>query len=118
MKTAYKIKLSSARNVKTIIKMQLIIAMPNAVEEIREVRELHLSYDLEIKKGERIFLQGFPCVINELYTDIKNGHIYKVAIVEFRKKAMGEQPKDELIKDFNSVYIDIVKGLKSNEEKN
>lgn len=113
MKPINKIKITSARNVQTIIKLNLIVNINNYHTPVKETRELHLSKDINIKIGETIFIQDFPCLIKDIYTEIKNGHIYKVVIINFVKGAASEKSCAKIIKEFNRIYNDIVKGLKN-----
>ena len=116
MKKSYKIRLTSARNVKTIIKLHLVVTVPNSEKPHREVRELHFSKDIPMKPGETLLIQDFPVTITEIYTDIRNGHIYKIANVYFNKQKSGIEPLEKEIKMFNDIFNKIVKGLKSNEK--
>lgn len=108
-----KIKITSARDVQTIIKIRLIIQVDNYNDPITEVRELHLSKDIDLKIGETIYVQNFPILIQDIYREIKNGHIYKIVIATFRKTAPSTITSNKQIKEFDKLYTEIVKGLKS-----
>ncbi len=112
MKSINKIKITSARDVQTIIKLNLIVNINNYHTPVKETRELHLSKDIDIRVGETIFIQNFPCLIRDIYTEIKNEHIYKIAIVNISKIAASEKSCNKYIKQFNKIYNDIVKGLR------
>ena len=114
MKLINKVKITSARDVKTIIKLMLITSINHSLnqEPIQTVWELHLSKDVECRIGETIYLQDLPCKINDMYTEIKDGHIYKILVVVFEKDADSEKSSDKQIKEFNKIYTDIIKGLK------
>lgn len=118
MKHINKIKITSARDVQTIIKLNLIVNINNYAEPVKEIRELHLSKNIDMKINETIFIQDFPCCIKDIYTEIKNGHIYKIAIVVFEKQAASEKSCNKQIKEFDKIYYKIVRGLKNNEKPN
>jgi len=113
MKNINKIQITSAQDVQTIIKIHLIININNYKDPVKETRELHLSKDIPMKVGETIFIQDLPCLIKDIYTEIKNGHIYKIGIVIFEKQAPSEKTSNKQIKEFNKVYRNIVKGLRT-----
>ena len=112
MSIVNKIKITAARDVKTIIRISLTIDVKINLEPTKLVRELHLSKDIEMKVGETIFVQDFPCKIQDIYTEIKDGHVFKVAIVEFHKEAVSDKSARKHINEFVKIYNGIVKGLK------
>lgn len=113
MKPINKISITSASDVQTIIKINLIIQVDNYEVPFKQVRELHLSKDIPMKINETIFVQNFPCKIKTLHTEIKNGHIYKIANVFFHKTAPSTITQAKQVKEFDKVYSAIVRGLRN-----
>lgn len=111
-----KIRITAARDVKTIIKINLIIDVKIDENPTKLTRELHFSKDIPMLIGETLFIQDFPCKICDIYTEIKAGHVYNVGIVEFHKDAISKKSASIHIKEFAKIYNNIVKGLKGINE--
>lgn len=112
MKSINTIKITSSRTVKTVIKFILFINEINALAPIRIIKELHLSKDIDFKMGERISIQNHPFIIKDVFREIRNGHIYKIAIIVFEKNSNGIKTSDKITKEFNRLYMSIVRGIR------